>query len=774
MRNVGVTVVVTAMLATVAGASGERVGASSPQPAASIASLPLSFEPNRGQAPPSIRYLARARGGSVGIRSNELLLSLRGASMRLRMLGANPRATLDPADELPGKVNYLYGNDPSKWLTGLPTYARLLAREVYPGIDAVYYGRDGRLEYDFVVHAGSDPSSIRLDFRGARYLRVETDGTLRVAVGARTLRQPPADVYQVVDGDRRAVPARFVIRNGRVRFAVGPYDHGRDLTIDPGLVYSTYLGGSSGDSATDVATDAAHNMYLAGVTSSSDFPTHAAAQPALAMSADAFVSKLNAAGDTLLYSTYLGGTREERDPAIAVDAVGSAYVGGTTASTNFPTLHPFQSTNHGGHSQGFDGFVAKLDASGAPVYSTYLGGNDDDYQTGLDVTPAGEPVAIGNTASPDFPTTPGSFQPTHAGFENDIVVTKFDSTGSGLVFSTYFGNPGEEFSPRIALDASGNVFMTGVTGGSPPLVNPYQAANKGFYDGFVAKLAASGASVVYSTLLGGTGWDNPDGIAVDPTGRATVVGYTRSFDFPTKNAFQPAKGSTFSLEFDAFVTTLTPAGNDLVYSTYLGGDGDDIAAGVAADAFGNAYVVGGVGAGSDSDFPTVNPNPLIIPGNGYFARFAPTGMPAYINRFTGGPSSATVDADGNLYIAGAAGAGFQTVLPYQSTYGGLTDAFIAKLQELPTAVAVTGLRARLEHGKVVVRWRTPRAWRALGFNVLSRPGAARLNRTLIPATHSGAYSWVDRRPRRSGRSFWLEVVRADGSGSLFGPAVLRR
>jgi len=400
-------------------------------------------------------------------------------------------------------------------------------------------------------------------------------------------------------------------------------------------VYSTYLGGTGSDYGYGVAVDAASNVYIAGSTNSTNFPTANPLQAALggASATNAFVTRVNAAGNALVYSTYLGGSGTDYGRGIAVDTVGNAYVTGYTTSSNFPKANPLQSTLASTQ----DAFVAKLNATGtALVYSTYLGGNGNDYGYGITLDTAGNAYVSGTTESTNFPTVNALQASLGGGYSlnggRNAFVTKLNPAGSAMVYSTYLGGEGSTFGRAIAVDAAGSAYVAGDTGDTGfPTANPAQPSlyvGNGYNgdNAFVAKLNASGTALVYSTYLGGSVADQGYGIAADAAGNAYVTGYTQSPDFPTANPFQPAMGTggNSSAGYDAFVAKFDATGA-LVYSSYLGGGGLDLGYGIAADAVGNAYVTGYT---DSTNFPTVNPaqaNYKCCRGNAFVTKiFAPT------------------------------------------------------------------------------------------------------------------------------------------------------
>jgi uncharacterized protein (TIGR03437 family) len=360
-------------------------------------------------------------------------------------------------------------------------------------------------------------------------------------------------------------------------------------------LYSSFFGGSGVDEARGVAVDAQGNVYVTGNTGSLDLPTKGAIQPKTGGSQDAFVAKLNPGG-LLIYATYLGGSANETASAIAIDAAGSAYIIGTTFSTNFPTVSAFQATK--GALQ--DAFVAKINPGGtAWVYSTYLGGNAADEGYGIAVDASGNAYLTGYTASTNFPVQ-SAYQGSNAG-DVDAFVTKLNPAGSALVYSTYLGGSGTDFGNALAVDGSGNVYVTGDTRSKDfPLVSPIDATlgSTGVYDVFVTKLNPAGSALVYSTYLGGGSGDEPYALAIDKTGNAWITGRTNSSDYPLVNPIQATR-----VAFDMFVSELNSSGSGLLFSTFIGGQGSESGRGIAVDSLGNIHVAG---EGTSTDFPVKN------------------------------------------------------------------------------------------------------------------------------------------------------------------------
>ena len=678
--------------------------------------LPLHFEANRGQTHEDVRFLARGPGFSLFLTPTGAALTLikpeslarkpaarsraesrkpvTGSVLRMSFAGANPAARVAGLEELPGKANYFIGNDPAKWRTNVPTYAKVHYREVYPGIDLVYYGKQRQLEYDFVVRPGADPGAIALRFAGADKVEVDdVQGDLVIHTAAGTLRQQKPFIYQEVGGVRKEIPGGYVLTGEhQVGFKVAPHEASRALVIDPVLSYSTYLGGGADDRGRAIAVDADGNAYLTGRTFSPDFPTTAGAFQTTLPGHSAFVTKLNPTGSALVYSTYLGGNNSEVGYGIAVDSAGNAFVTGNTNSSNFPTTPTAVQPTFGGDvSNGGDAFVTQLDAAGsALLYSTYLGGSGLDEGSAIAVDPAGNAYVTGLTQSGNFPTTLGAFQTTPASGSSGFV-TKLNPAGSvSLIYSTYLPGPGT----GIAADASGNAYVTGSTGiDFPTTAGAFQTTyGGGIEDGFVAKLDPTGSALVYSTYLGGSGGDVIFGLAIDAAGNAYVTGLTDSTNLPTTmGALQTIYGGGID---DAFVAKLDATGSVLVYSTYLGGSGADYALGIAVDAAGNAFVTGNT---NSSDFPTTATAFQATYGGGaccdaFVTQLDAAGSALVYSTYLGGSgndggSAIALDTlpNPNAYVTGFTNSGdFPTSAgAFQASPAGVSefvpDAFVAKI-----------------------------------------------------------------------------------------------
>ena len=688
--------------------------------------LPLSFEPNRGQADPAVKFLARAPGYTLTLGPREVgfdgmrrasgtlgggsgpaaAIDLADLSLRMRFVGSNPEARVTGNKALAGEVNYLIGSDPRHWRTGIPTYGMVRYEQLYPGIDLAFHGTDGRLEYDFILGPGADPASITLAFPGADRLDVDSAGDLVLQAAHNQIRQPRPLVYQRVNGVTQEIPGGYVLTGGhRVRFRVGSYDPTRPLVIDPVVLYSTFLGGEGMDAGLGVAADGAGNAYVTGFTSSVGYPTTSGAfRPANAGGIDAFITKLNPAGSAPVYSTYVGGSGDEWGSGIAVDSSGNAYVSGRTDSTNYPTTPGALDTTFNG---GVDAFVLKLNAAGsAPAYSTYLGGTGFEHDrdnilivraASIAVDGSGNAYVTGQTTSPDFPTA-NAIDSTHGGGScgggnllcSDVYAAKLNATGSGLVYSTFLGGGDEDAGRSIFVDASGNAYLTGTAfPGFPITPGAFRPTSQGF-EGFVSKVNAAGSGLVFSTFLGGELTDQPAAVAADTSGNVYVTGSTTSFQFPTTpGAFQTSK---IGNEADAFVTKLNPTGSGLVYSTYVGERATDEGVGIAVDGSGNAHIAGHSQLGAPV-LPCRFANYDVFAASLNASGSALTSATCLGGTRDDFGSGMALDPAGNLYVTGrtaSSGAFSTTRFPttsgaFQPAFaGGATDGFVFKVGQNAT------------------------------------------------------------------------------------------
>ena len=669
---------------------------------AAFGRLPILFIQNQGQLDSTVDYYVKTPAQTLYFTSGGIVFDLtrykqaaatEGAGgqverlvFSLDFLGANGNPTIAGTDKNDAVVNYLTGDDPDKWSINIPTYTGVVYHDVYSAIDLRVCGKGNALEYDFVVKPGATPEDITLAYNGIDSLTVK-NGELIVGTAFGDIKQGRPYIYQQIGDETVKVAGGFRLGGGNTYgFDAAAYDERYPLIIDPTLAYSTYLGGSMADQGRDIAVDAAGCAYVTGNTGSSDFPTKNPYQGTYNGSNDAFITKLSAAGNDLIYSTYLGGSIGDIGQGIAVDASGCAYVTGYTTSGDFPTRNPYQATYAGNN----DAFVTKLSAAGNNlIYSTYLGGGFGDYGNDIALDAAGCAYITGSTVSTNFPTQ-NPYQGTLAG-STDAFVTKLSAEGNSLSYSTYLGGSFNDTGSGIAVDATGSAYVTGyATSTNFPTMNPYQGTFAGVNDAFVTRLSAAGDSLNYSTYLGGGATDSGSGIAVDSAGCAYVTGHTQSSNFPTQNPYQ----GTNAGDDDAFVTKLTAEGNGLSYSTYLGGSDLDTGGGIAVDSEGGAYVSGRT---LSSDFPTRNPYQSTNHGiiNTFVTRFSAAGNSLSYSTYLGGSlgdqgTRIAVDAAGGAYVVGQTNStDFPTKNPYQGTLAGAVDVFVAKLSLSPATVTTT-------------------------------------------------------------------------------------
>jgi uncharacterized repeat protein (TIGR01451 family) len=704
--------IVICLLSLLLSASTQAQLSASHPAASAFGRLPIYFEKNLGQTDDRVRFVARGASYGLFITSTETVAVLRKhhahdeppAVIRMRLAGASQHPTVEGIDQQEGKSNYFIGNDPSKWRTNVPLYRKVRLTEAYKGIDVVYYGNQRQFEYDLVVKPGADPRQIRLHFEGAERIDVNATGDLVVRVAGGEIRQRLPFAYQESGVSRQQVEATYRRLNDReFGIAVAAYDTTRPLVIDPVLVYSTYLGGGDFENVDGIAVDSSGNAYLTGSTYSINFPTASPFQASKAGMGDAFITKINASGSALVYSTYLGGSLPDSAAGIAIDNSGNAYVAGFTFSTNFPTASPLQASTGGGIS---DAFVVKLNASGsALLYSTYLGGGDEDAARGIAVDGSGSVYVAGYTSSTNFPTA-SPIQASNGGLR-DAFLSKLNASGSGLVYSTYLGGSNHDEAYGIAVDGSGNAHLAGYTVSTAfPTANPLQASKAGNGDAFVTKVNVAGSALLYSTFLGGTDGDAANGIALDSSGNAYIAGYTFSPNFPTASPLQPNKAAGSGT--DAFVAKLNVSGSALLYSTYLGGNHDDAVTRIAVESSGIAYVAGYT---TSTNFPTASPLQASYAGGNYDAfvtKLNVSGSAFIYSTYLGGTHDdiawgLAADSSGNTYVTGLTqSSDFPTANPLQASNRGDYDAFVTKIAPIVTDLAIlkshTGTFTQAQNG----------------------------------------------------------------------------
>jgi hypothetical protein len=654
--------------------------------AAAIAARPLAFERNDGQTDARVAFVARAAGGAVFVQHDGMTIQPRGvgrAPLRLAFDGGGS-SRVDGVERLPGHVNYLKGNDPSLWRKDVPLFARAVCRGVWPGVDVVFHG-DGRdLEYDFEVAPGADASAIALRFEQADAVAVDAQGDLVVRVGGETFKNLRPRAFQ--DG-REIAGAFTSTGDGRVGFAVVGRDPSRPLVIDPVVAYATYVGGSDDETPYDAAVDAAGDVYLVGAVVSLDFPTANAlpSQPG-GGSVDAFVTKLNASGAKFLYSTYFGGNGSETAWGVRVDATG-IYLAGSTTSPDFPAINALQSTLAGGGFEGDAFVAKLTPAGSGIVFSTYFGGAGDDGCRALAVDKDGGCYIGGFTDSPDLPTTSGAPQRTLRGLADGWVAKIAPSGSALSWSTYLGGSGDSESVQGVAVDGAKNAFVCGYTGSDDfPLGAPggFQVRRPGGrIDGFLVRFNGAGAETA-GTFVGGAGDDNCRRVVVDGAGFPYVAGFTLSNDFPTADAIQPSFDGGIGTG-DGFVAEFRPTLSSVVFSTYFGGSDDDDVQGLALGADGAVYLAGNT-TSSYFPLADAVQSTFGGTRDAFVARLAPAGASLTWSTYFGGSGyeaakALAVDANGSAYVViSSQQAGLQTFCAAQPSYGGgRDDVFVLKL-----------------------------------------------------------------------------------------------
>jgi Beta-propeller repeat len=605
--------------------------------------LPLSFEANRGHADARAKFVARGRGlglfltdqGAVmaltkpahhddhhapGAQPKQQATALPAASslgLRYRFAHANAHPQIQALDPLPGHSNYIIGNDPKHWRTNIALYQRVRYRNIYPGVDVVYYGKDGQLEFDIEAAPGADLSQVRLQIDGADSLALDDDGNLQLHTALGVLTQGKPVVYQMIAGERRELQGDYVLRDVRrdksaheVAFRAADYDHRYALVFDPTLVFASLIGGSGNDDATSVAVDHSGNSYVAGQTGSSNFPTTTGAFQTVSAGVDAFVTKISADGTTLIYSTLIGGAGTDAAYGIAVDGAGNAYIGGYTLSGDFPTKNAVQPAIS---SNNYSGFITALNPTGSGlVYSTYYGGgNGISSCSAIAADSSGDAYATGITFATDLPATPGAFQTTKGGAQ-DAFVVKLGPAGTQL-YATYLGGTGYDGAAAIAIDTDGDAYIAGNTTSSningviPAALGPLG----GLQDMLIAELNPTGSALVYATKIGGTGSDYATGIAVDDSHQVYFTGVSDSTNLPPTTPPQQTGGAN-----EAYVGHLDDSGTQLYDFTWYGATDGTTSTGAAInldEPRQSLYVVGQIqskaGMNSLGNSPSTNPVP---------------------------------------------------------------------------------------------------------------------------------------------------------------------
>lgn len=588
-------------------------------------------------------------------------------------------------------ANYITGTDQSAWVTNTSRYNSFTYGDIYPGIDVVFYERSGKLEWDLRMDSGAEIEDVQLRFDYAEEVEVLSDGSIRIATEWGDMTQSIPEAFQVTRSGSSGIEASFKqYSDGTVGFEASGRDASKATVIDPVVEFSTYLGGTWYDEGWGIATDDKGNMYVCGLTGSTNFPVVQPFQQEPVFPVDIFVSKLSPEGDQLLYSTYIGGSDYEGATSLDVDGEGNVFLTGEVKSTDFPLVNPYQ----GSYSDNTDAFVLKLDADGQSlVFSTYLGGSDYEYGHTVAASADGEAFVVGQVCSSDFPVFNalqadyGGHIPTDPPHCGDFFLARFSADG-GAVYCTYLGGSHYDEGWGIAIDADKNAYFCGLTASADfPTVNSLQPASV-LADAVFGKLSADGQTLQFCSYFGGDNYDGATAIAVDDLGNIYFAGETNSADFPTMNAFMETHNSP-SIG-DAFVTKVAPSGTELVYSTFLGGEYPEVIWDITVDGSGAASVCGHT---FSSDFPTINAAQLSFGGyvDGFVTRLAPGGKPATFSSFFGGSDgdvarSLALYNGNNVYLIGSTiSTDFPTENALYPTYQGgdilfpRGDAFVTKI-----------------------------------------------------------------------------------------------
>lgn len=560
----------------------------------------LAFEANQGQLPAQVEYFARGNGYGLFLTGNEAVFSLapkvtdehdpaQPAVLRMSIVGGDPKATIAGLDKQQAVSHYYAGHDQAKWRSNVSRYGKVRYQDVYPGVDLEYYGKGGELEYDFILDPGRDPDRIEIRFDGVEGMRLDRAGNLVLKTANGDMVQHRPVVYQNIAGKRITIDGAYALRgDDRFGFKLGAYDRSQPLVIDPVLAYGSYLGGNRADFARGVALDPAGNIYVAGITYSLTFPFNRSSATQASASGDALICKLRPDGATVVYCAYLGGDGSDEVTAVATDGQGNAYLTGATNSSNFPVKNVTPPVK-----VGYDGFLTKLSPTGSMiVFSTLVTGS---RVAAIKVDAAGASYLAGETVYNGLGATAGAFD-TSQNSPTDAFVAKYSAAGAKL-YATYLGGIWDDGAWGIAIDASGCAYVTGYTESEDfPTKGARQPALGGNRDGFLAKFNPSGSALVFSTFHGGAGWDAAGDVAVDPYGRAYVLG-AGDLDIPEVSplpwwGFPPSSGG--------FISAFNPAGNELFFYSHvrasveqleLDNSGNVIVAGVSHS--GSIPVVGG-------------------------------------------------------------------------------------------------------------------------------------------------------------------------------------
>ena len=602
--------------------------------------LPLVFEVNKGQTNPKAKYIARNGFYNLFLTDNEAIISLRNEEnpIRLKLKGANEKSTLKSIEKLPGISNYFIGNDPKKWIKNIPTYRKIKYENVYPGTDLVYYGKNGELEYDFIVSPFGSPDNIKISLEGAKKIKTEPDGNLTIYLNdnKKIMFQKP-QVYQVSNNKKHFIEGTFLLANKNNRelsFKLGEYDPTKQLIIDPVIYFSTVFGGGDFDEAIDVEVPSASlGTIITGTTFSLNFPvTNGAFQKEHTgnKSGDIFVTTIGGIADTiLLSSTFIGGKDHDEARGITSDSMNNICITGITNSRDFPVLNAIQDSYGGGAT---DSFVTKITAGSTLEFSTYLGGSKIEEGNDIAVDSSNNIYVTGLTTSENFPLQ-NALQKERGGFfGRDAYVTKLNSDGSKLVYSTYLGGSRLDTAYSIAVDKEDNAYIGGTTD-SFNFPGPGFSGTHNEFIGFISKINPTGASIIYSFSAGGVD-SEVRAVDIDDRGNLYIGGSTAFSNLLVNNAFQSKYGGGKS---DGFIGKINKEGTGFDYLTYLGGSGDlDSVNAIVVDK--KFETVAATGITDSNDFPLVSPLLGNLQGDTdvFVTKLDETGRNALFSTYLGG------------------------------------------------------------------------------------------------------------------------------------------
>ncbi|MGL5379768.1 SBBP repeat-containing protein, partial [Clostridium sp.] len=605
-----------------------------------LSNIPFIFEKNIGQYDKNVRFVLKNGINTTFFTQEEIVIALtkikeehtndqndrlnnikeyETSVLRITLENANQYPEITGLNELDCKINYIKGNDENDWSLNVPIYEKIIYKDIYNGIDLVYYENQGKLEHDFIVSPNANINSIEISFDGADDISLDNDENILITIKDHTVVMLRPKVYQYINDTEIEIDSSFLIKNNNVTFNISDYNKDKILIIDPVLMYGSYIGGSNDDRSYSITIDNNQIAYLTGSTLSTNFPIKDAYQSTLQGGRDIFLTKIDTAlsgVSSLIYSTYIGGDSDDVGYGVTVDNNQIAYLTGSTSSSNFPVKNAYQNTLQGSS----DAFLSKIDTtlsgSNSLIYSTYIGGSNSDTGNGVAIDNNQNAYIAGSTYSLNFPVK-NSYQSTFQGIR-DAFLTKIDTTLSGtnsLIYSTYIGGNNDNVGSGVAVDNNQNAYIAGYTSSiNFPVKNAYQITLQGVYDAFLTKIdtTLSGTnSLIYSTYIGGNNYDLCKSVAVDNNQNAYISGYTYSTDYPLKNSYQSSLQGTIDVFLTKINTALSGV-NSLIYSTYIGGSSSDYGSGIAVDNNQNAYITGNT---YSSNFPVKNAYQSTYQGN---------------------------------------------------------------------------------------------------------------------------------------------------------------